>query len=328
MSDLPGCMSGRVGILLNPNSGRVRRRLELLRRLAADVPGVDLHETPRAEDLASALRSMPATTTELLVVMGGDGTLQAVLTVLLRQGSALPPLLVIPAGTTNMSAADLGARRRPQAALRALAQWRRGAGPAPASCQRAALRVDMLEGAEWAAGHEAQYGLFFGAGAIHSGVRYFQQRVRAAGVRGMLGPALTFGHMLLTLLRSRPHPLLPSHRARFDGDSTSRDGDWLLVLASTLDRLLFGSHPYWGVESAPLHFTAVEYRPRRLLRTLVPVLRGRGAGNARESDGYISRNLHALTVDGIRDYVIDGECYSVARGLRITATRPLSFLTF
>lgn len=96
-------MSGRVGILLNPNSGRIRRRLELLRRLAADVPGVDLHETPRAEDLASALRSMPTTTTELLVVMGGDGTLQAVLTVLLRQGSALPPLLVIPAGTDRKS---------------------------------------------------------------------------------------------------------------------------------------------------------------------------------------------------------------------------------
>ncbi|MGK2913422.1 MAG: diacylglycerol/lipid kinase family protein [Porticoccaceae bacterium] len=323
MSDLPSRAGGRIGILLNPNSGRVRRRLAVLRRLAADVPGADLHETRRPEDVASALRSMPAATTELLVVVGGDGTLQAVLTALLREASAQPPpLLVIPAGTTNMSAVDLGARRRPQAALRALARWRRGNGAEPTLTQRAVLRVDGIKGID------TEYAMFFGTGAIHSGVRYFQQRVRGAGVRGGLGPVLTFGRMLVALLRNRPHPLLPTSQVHIEGDAARWQGDWLLVLASTLDRLLLGSRPYWGAAPAPIHFTAVAHRPRRLWRTFAAIVRGRGAATAREPDGYVSRNLQTLSLTGIDDFVLDGECFKAASPLRISATAPLRFLAF
>src|SRR3546814_7056695 len=80
-----------------------------------------------AYDVRISDGSSDVCSSDLIVVIGGDGTLQGLLTALLRQpDGAVPDLLVIPAGTTNMSAADLGARHKPEPALRALAAWQTG----------------------------------------------------------------------------------------------------------------------------------------------------------------------------------------------------------
>jgi hypothetical protein len=313
----------RVGILLNPGSGRVRRQLPALRRIAAALPDALLQEVSGPREIEQALRLWQAGPQDLLVVLGGDGTLQATLTALLREPAAgLPGLLVVPGGTTNMSAADLGARRKPEAALRALCAWLQGAGPAPRLVERAVLRVD----GETDLG--PQFGMFFGAGAILGGVRYFHRHIRPSGVRGALGPALAFGRMLLSLLGNRPHPLLPAMPARLSTPGADWQDDWLLVLASTLDRLLVGCRPYWGAEPAPVHFTAVAHRPRRLLRVLPALLCGRGAAVAREHDGYLSRNLEALQLSGPADFLLDGELFQAREPIRLSSTPPLRFLTF
>ncbi|MDV7211650.1 diacylglycerol/lipid kinase family protein [Azotobacter beijerinckii] len=314
----------RVAILLNPRSGHVQRRLPALRRIAASVPEAQLQEASSPQDIAQALRDWRAAgPLDLLVVMGGDGTLQAALTALLQeQAGDLPGLLVVPGGTTNMSAADFGARLKPEAALRALSAWLQGEGAPPKTVERAVLRV------EGETSRGPQFGMFFGAGAILNGVRYFHQHIRPTGLRGALGPALAFGRLLLSLLRNQPHPLLPAmpaHLSAADGDWKS---DWLLVLASTLDRLLVGCRPYWGTEQAPVHFTAIMHRPRRLLRVLPPLLCGRGAAVAHEQDGYISRNLNALSLSGTGDFMLDGELFQAQEPIRLSATSPLRFLTF
>lgn len=275
------------------------------------------------QDIAQALRHWRVGPRDLLVVMGGDGTLQATLTVLLQeQADALPRLLVVPGGTTNMSAADLGARLKPEAALRALSAWLQGEGPAPKAVERAVLRVD----GETSLG--PQFGMFFGTGAILSGVRYFHQQIRPTGLRGTLGPALAFGRLLLSLLRNKPHPLLPVMSAHLSTEGADWKNDWLLVLASTLDRLLIGCRPYWGSEQAPVHFTAVMHRPRRLVRVLPSLLCGRGAAVAHEHDGYISRNLNTLKMSGAKDFVLDGELFQPREPIRLSSTPPLHFLTF
>ena len=320
----PQTPSSRVGILLNPRSGHVRHRLPTLRRIAASVPDAHLQEVSSPQEIAQALQDWRATgTLELLVVIGGDGTLQATLTALLQEPAGdLPSLLVVPGGTTNMSAADLGARLKPAAALRALSAWRQDKGAAPKTVERAVLRVDgeTVQG--------AQFGMFFGAGAILNDVRYFHQHIRPTGLRGALGPALAFGRLLLSLLRNQPHPLLPAMPAHLSVEDRAWKNDWLLVLASTLDRLLVGCRPYWGTEQAPVHFTAIVHRPRRLVRVLPSLLRGRGATVAHERDGYISRNLHALSMHETRDFLLDGELFQAQESIRLSATAPLRFLTF
>lgn len=313
----------RVGILLNPHSGRNKRQLGALHEIAASMPTVQLREASSPQEIALALQEWQSTPLDLLVIMGGDGTLQATLTLLMSEpASDLPKLLVIPGGTTNMSAADIGARLKPVKALQALRSWLLGHGSPPQTTKRSVLRV------EGESNLGPQFGMFFGVGAVVSGVRYFHQQIRPTGVRGSLGPALALGRLLLALVRNKPDPLLPVTSARLTSECTDRQDNWLLVLASTLDRLLVGSRPYWGKEQSPIHVTAVINQPRRLLRVLPFLLAGRGSAVAREQDGYISHNLNALTLTGASDYILDGELFTAPGPIRVSSTAPLCFLTY
>lgn len=323
MLDTAKWTPSRVGILLNPHSGRNKQHLSALRMLSTSIPGALLQEVSTPQEMEDALRRWQLTPLDLLVIMGGDGTLQATLTtLLLDQASSLPRLVVVPGGTTNMSAADIGARLKPVPALQALNAWLHGSGKAPKTMQRAVLRVDA------GTSPGPQFGMFFGVGAVVSGVRYFHQQIRPTGVRGSLGPALALGRLLFSLLRNKPHPLLPAMPAHISAEHAKWQYDWLLVLASTLDRLLVGSRPYWGSEKGPVHFTAVINRPQRLFRVLPSLLAGRGASVAREQDGYISHNLNSLTLTDVTDFILDGELFKAHEPIRVSATEPLSFLTF
>ncbi|MCQ4319289.1 diacylglycerol/lipid kinase family protein [Stutzerimonas stutzeri] len=309
--------------MLNPLSGRVRRQLATLRKVAMSLPGVSVREAANSAAMADAAAEWRADPPDLIVIMGGDGTLQGMLTALLQEpNDVIPDLLVIPAGTTNMTAADLGARYKPERALRLLAAWLDSGGRPPGATERAVLRIEAGPACK------QQFGMFFGTGAILNGVRYYHQQIRPSGVHGVVGPVLAFGRMLLSLLRNKPSPLLPPMPAALQMAGSCRDGDWLLVLASTLNRLLIGCRPYWGTEEAPLHVTAVAYGPGRLARVLPSLLSGRGAGTARERDGYFSHNLEALSLTGPTDFILDGESFPADGPIRIAVTRPLRFLSY
>ncbi|WP_449104069.1 diacylglycerol/lipid kinase family protein [Pseudomonas veronii] len=311
----------RIGILLNPVSGYVRRHLPSLRRRVARIADATVIEASSAEQISDAAASLALGPADLLVVVGGDGTLQAVLTAMLRQAPlAAPYVLALPAGTTNMSAADLGIRANPIAALQGLEDWLTGKTSAPAVRTRAVLRVSDASLAP------AQFGMFFGAGAIISGVRYFHSSVRPKGMRGALGPSLAFVRMLLSLLRSREHSLLPATSARLHLAPEPLLAPWLLILATTLDTLLLGSTPYWGREKAPMHFTAIAHRAPRLLRSLLFLLRGKSTVTMSNNPAYVSHNLSHTVIDDLTEYLLDGEIFSSRGQLHLSATPALRFI--
>lgn len=169
----------RTGIILNPKSGHVRRHLAQLRQLAEQVPAATVIEASSPEKITEAVNTFELAAEDLLVVIGGDGSLQAALTAMLRlELQVTPRVLVVAAGTTNMSAADLGMRLKPAAALQALHDWISGKTSAPITRPRKVVQVADSSLTP------PQYGMFFGAGAIISGVRYFHGSVRPKGVRG------------------------------------------------------------------------------------------------------------------------------------------------
>ena len=94
-----------------------RRTRITARRLAADLPRATIIETDVGQDLTAQLR-LAAASAWILGVAGRDGTVNAASAVALETGL---PLLVIPVGTFNHFAADLGVRsaRDALAALRA-----------------------------------------------------------------------------------------------------------------------------------------------------------------------------------------------------------------
>ena len=91
-----------LALIVNTSAGTAPARLA--RRLAADLPEATIIETSAGQDLAGALR-LAAASARILGVAGGDGTVSAAAAVAVEVGL---PLLVIPAGTFNHFAADLG----------------------------------------------------------------------------------------------------------------------------------------------------------------------------------------------------------------------------
>lgn len=296
-----------VAVLCNPASGRVRHRLPEVRALCSAITGAGHRylELDGAALHTGALPDFLDHPCNLLVVVGGDGTLHAVLGALFApsHSALLPSVLVVPAGTTNMSALDIGVGGNPVSVLARLKQRLEQAAEAvlPATV-RPVLAVRR-------AGAAPLCGMFFGAGIIARGVEYFTRHIRGRGITGEAASGLVVARFLGALLCGDGSGLTIPVPGQVQGlPGITVPGPYVAVLASVLDRLLLGMRPYWGTGPAPIHFTAVHARPARLWRSLVPLVCGRGA-TLRAADGYFSANVEslALTLDG--PFVMDGQCY-------------------
>lgn len=242
---------------------------------------------------------------DLLVVVGGDGTLHGALGALFAPShtAVRPSVLAVPAGTTNMSALDIGVGGNPVSVLtrlkQRLEQQRDGVLPATV---RPVLAVRR-------AGAAPLCGMFFGAGIIARGVEYFTRNVRGSGITGEVASGVVVARFLGALLGADGAGLATPVRADVEGvPGLAAGGTYVALLASVLDRLLLGMRPYWGTGPAPIHFSAVRAGPVRLWRNLLPLLRGRGAALC-AADGYVSRNVESLSMTVQGPFVMDGQCY-------------------
>ena len=103
----------RFLIIANPSAGRKNARLvaRVAETLARKAARVDLVETKTAEAARSALLSA-SDNNDAVVAAGGDGTIRALASMLGEMDSSLP-LGVIPAGTGNVLANELGLPSNP-----------------------------------------------------------------------------------------------------------------------------------------------------------------------------------------------------------------------
>jgi diacylglycerol kinase (ATP) len=286
----------RVGLLENPHSGRNRRGTPPLSATCESVSDLLLAVGSTQVEISDALSAFAKEGVDCVVVSGGDGTVHAVLTSLYSDGafSTSPLLALLRAGTANMIAGDVGLRGRPPAALRRLLVWARDPERPPAVVDRAVLRMQPAPDAE------PLFGMFFGAGAIYDGSRYCVGRLHRVGLRGSIGAALTVVRYVVALLAGRRVPSIAVTSTVDERPAESRA--LLLCLATTLERLLFGLRPFWGVGEGGLCFTTVAAQPRHLLRALPSLLRGRPGRFGTSESGYVSRNASEVRL------VFDGGC--------------------
>jgi diacylglycerol kinase (ATP) len=306
-------MKSRVGILCNTDSGRVRRRMPEVRALCRRIAGANYAEVDGTTLDGPLVPELLSQQPELLVVVGGDGTLHAVLGRLLAPGRTgpTPAVLAVPAGTTNMSALDLGVRGRPLDVLERLrAELEQQAAVSLPGRPRPILQVSR-------AGSAPLCGMFFGAGIIARGVDYFSSHVRTSGMTGELASGLVMARFLGALLGADRGGLTAPVYAAIQGmEGVAGRHAYLAILASVADRLLLGTRPFWGTGAGSIHATTVRAQPARLFASVLPVLRGRGA-NLRAEDGYASANVHSLTMRLEGPFVIDGQIYE-ADGTELT----------
>jgi YegS/Rv2252/BmrU family lipid kinase len=118
---------GQITIIFNPTAGRRRRRKldAALRALAELGFTATVIETSGPGDAERIARHAAMTDRSIVVVAGGDGTINEAVNGLLSAPGPLPPLAIIPLGTANVLAQEIGLGTDPRAAARAIAGGRR-----------------------------------------------------------------------------------------------------------------------------------------------------------------------------------------------------------
>jgi diacylglycerol kinase (ATP) len=303
----------RTGVINNPLSFRNKRRhvLPAILNVLRAHPWVMHHEVTRPEDIGAATYSLLDAGCELIVVNGGDGTMQAVLTRLFGSGplDALPLLAALPAGTTNMVAADVGAMMRPIPALQRLLRSARDGCLRGTAIARPVMRAEITPGAE------PIFSLFFGSGAIYHGIRFCRHYVATLGLHGEVGPGVALAVFLAKIALGHGGSMFPPlHLAgRLDGQPLQA-GAYIGVLVSTVSRQFLGLRPFWGREPAPLKYTAMSYSPQHLWRAAPAVMRGKPNRFVRPEYGYTSHNAHELELHLDCGFTLDGELFTPPAG--------------
>ncbi len=315
----------RIAIISNPRSHRNLRGLEGLRAMIAGEPDLLHVEADQMAGLPETLADFKRREVALIVINGGDGTVQAVMTALLNNGDDTDPpaLAVLPSGRTNLIAHNIGLKGRPRDGLaRLLAQARLGRPLEGAS--QPVLSLDL------GGGGPATHGMFLGSAAFYRGTMMGRDSFHPMGAEGPAVVGLSLGLVVLRALLGRPGGILKGDPMTLipDGDDgAARERDYFLVLATTLDRLILGLTPFWGDGQGPVRLTTVDYPPPRLARALLPLARGRPRPWMADS-GYHSRRLGRITISTACPIIFDGQTYipDAARPVTISGDRRLTFV--
>ncbi len=319
--------TAKVGCLLNPMSGQVRKRTPTILQSLEKIPGILVCEAYDAPTFKSAISQLLKANIDLLVIVAGDGTTHAILghlfTVLVPD--EWPLLMIVPGGTTNMTPLDLGVHGKPDRVIAHLHDYLLKP-TSPHLVERPVLRIEQT-------GMNPIYGMFFAVGIVARGVKFSRSWVKQTGITGSVFTSLIMlrsliGVVTAMMLGRSQGDWAPVNMTLTEANGRIHQGTYLLALVSALDCLLLNIRPYWGQEYAPLHVTLVDQRYKRLLRSLWPLLSG-GGRILQEKDGYYSHNTDSLIIHLDDEYIVDGELYRSIKPhepLRITATNPVTFL--
>ena len=299
----------RVGILHNPLSGRNKRKPNLFQDVFAQHPDVAKAEIHTPTDILEALKTFAQEQVNCVVVNGGDGTIQATMGALFHHHpfKLMPSLALLPAGTANLMAGDVGLGKFESKTLEQLLAGAQSSHPKTCTETRPILRIRFPEE------REPLHGMFFGAGAIYHGTQLGLQTKQSIGRLGEWGAGLILVKFLLALATGSRKGLNPIKVRVATGGKPSIEDEYLVLLVTTLNRLFLGMKPFWGKNSCPLRLTSLRVPYRYLWRVLPKLLRGQTHALATVNDGYVSENFSEIRLRLESGFVLDGEVYTSSR---------------
>lgn len=313
-------------LIVNPLSFRNARGLADRAEAVARAAGAEVMRADAPSSLHAAIASVLARRQRHLVVLAGDGTVQAIVDELARQpeGAWLPDLLVLPGGRSNLTAADfvpgtdvLGTLAH---GLRLAAQrdW------AAALVPRALLRIEQAPA-------PPRHG-FFCAGALIDSILRSTHAHRSAGTGarhvGQHSTAWFVVGLGLRALFGRSGMRCPE--LVVDAGATGRlQGAARVLLATTLEHGHGRFDPYADRGHGALRLTAVSRAAPRFLRSLPRLLTGRFDAAMDAEHGVLSGRCRSVRISGLRGYCLDGEEFDCdpARPVLMTPVQRLRFLS-
>lgn len=315
----------QVALLNNLRAGRSGAQVGRILSLLRDHPEVIHVETECAGALPEALASIAHREVDLLLVNGGDGTLQHVLTEILSGDtfSRLPMIAPVRGGRTNMSALDLGASRDPVRGIQGVLDAVRRGTLSERFVDRPVLEIQFDRG------RQVKYGTFFGAGLIQRAIGVTHRVFPTGRSQGVFGAGIVTGWLLLRALLNDDAGVIKPDKAQIlvDGELVPC-GEFRLVIATSLNRLFLRMNPFWGEGNGGVRFTAMSSRPKSLATVGPGILRGSPSAFANPENGYTSKNAERVEMRIDCGFTIDGEIFSEQPDevVRLTADRRLQFV--
>jgi hypothetical protein len=316
----------RIALLSNPKSTGNLNQLPRIRAFCAEHPDIFHYEVERANQIGEAMATIARVEPKLLVINGGDGTVQAALTELYNGGhfgATPPPVAVLPSGKTNLIALDLGAGGDPVAALtRLLSLAQDDLGPHIVARELIALSGGMD-------GSQPVIGMFLGGAGLADIMLYCRTRIYPLGLPNGISHVITALAVVLgQVFRLRasflpPEPAQLSISLRREGAIQRR---FSLLFVTTLERILLSSD--MGQRNAgSLKFVAVEQRPLSLLRAFGASLFGR-LGKTKMAGVHVEE-ADEISIEGEgSDVILDGETFraGIGKPILLRSALPLSFV--
>jgi hypothetical protein len=318
----------RVALLSNPRSTGNRSFLPRVRSFCAREKDIFHYEVEHVDQVGAALRTIARVKPKVLVINGGDGTVQAALTEIFNGGhfgANPPPVAVLPNGKTNLIAHDLGADGDPLEALaRVVELARSGLDPHIVCRELIALSGGTANG-------KPVLGMFLGGAGLADSMLHCRHKIYPLGLPNWLAHflALTLGiianaaNVTARFLPPRPAPLKISVLRRGE-----LHGRFAFLMVTTLQRLFFkGQMPGAGPRVGAMQLLVIERRFGALVGALFAAIRGKLG--RRPLDGVHLERGDEIRIEGDRSSVLlDGELFEARpdQPIVLKPTPPMPFL--
>lgn len=316
----------RIALLSNPNSTQNMARLPVIRDYCADQPDIFHYEVDAAEQTSEALKTIARIDPAILIINGGDGTVQAVLTEL-HNGDAFgdnpPPVAVLPSGKTNLIALDLGAEGGPIEMLGKL-QDIVAKGIEPHIVTRELIALSEGEDDD-----QPIIGMFLGGAGLADIMLYCRHKIYPMGLPNGVSHFLTaIAVVAQQLLGLKGKALPPAPRPTTLGLGTAKamTERFAVLMVTTLDKLLLNQELASG-QKGGLKIVAVEQGRRRVLGALWASIMGK-LGKQPVKGVHIEATDRITIAGEASEVILDGESFAAPQGgaLVLRTANPIRFV--
>jgi diacylglycerol kinase family enzyme len=275
-----------------------------------------------------ALKSIALVKPKVLIINGGDGTVQATLTEMYQGGhfgDNPPPIAVLPNGKTNLIALDLGAQGDALVALKQMLDITR-------NDLENHVVVRKLIALSDDAHPTPVLGMFLGGAGLADIILYCRNKIYPLGLPNSISHFIAAVATIVSLMFNASARFLPVTSSNMRISMVRHgeiQGNFSVLMVTTLEKLLLRSKT--GKETAEyvdnMKFVAVENNRSGLWTMIRDTMAGRfgsraGAGLHLERDDVIEIESDRGCV------VLDGELFEARSGRPITlrTTEPVPFL--
>ena len=298
--------------VFNAASARVAKKGALLPRIA-ETHNAILRDVGDFCDVDRLVEDAIAAKAQHIVIEGGDGTVQGILTEFLRHQKArnLPIFTLVPGGNTNQVARNIGLSAATAEAVAKALSKNNVIHNAPL------LRIKDKAGRKY-------YGFLFSSGALPQVTDYTKDKLHDRGIGGSMA---VIGGILKGATGTSSITTPTKVKLNVDAAGVERlRGLHLGTIVTTLPGLMLGLDPFWGEGERPLRVTYVAGEYQKLMRNVAGLWLGKKKKD-RSKDGMYSWTADTLKYRYEGPCVLDGELLDLTKGFKLSATKPIRFAT-